>query len=241
MNYCVKLEEFEGPLDLLLHLVKESNVDIHKIDISKITEEYLEYINGIEEININNSAEYLVMAATLMEIKSKSLLPKEKKDNDTDEEEEDPREVLIEKLIQYQKYKEITKDFKELEEKRMDIHTKAPSNINELVGEKLVNDSGVTVNDLMQALIGFMERKNMEKPITTKVTNKEYSVRLRKNSIKNYLKEKGSAMFTDLFQEYNKSYIVVTFMSILELANEDDIILKQDKNFDNILIELKVK
>ena len=241
MNYCVKLEEFEGPLDLLLHLVKESNVDIHKIDISKITEEYLEYINGIEEININNSAEYLVMAATLMEIKSKSLLPKEKKDNDTDEEEEDPREALIEKLIQYQKYKEITKDFKELEEKRMDIHTKAPSNINELVGEKLVNDSGVTVNDLMQALIGFMERKNMEKPITTKVTNKEYSVRLRKNSIKNYLKEKGSAMFTDLFQEYNKSYIVVTFMSILELANEDDIILKQDKNFDNILIELKVK
>ncbi len=240
MNYCIKLEEFEGPLDLLLHLVKESNVDIYKINISEIADQYMEYIKGIDEININNSSEYLVMAATLMEIKSKSLLPK---DNilDNEEEEEDPKEVLIEKLVEYQRYKEITKSFKKLELDRMDIYTKAPMNLSSVCEEKITNDTGVTATDLMQALVDFLERKNMEKPINTKVTNREYSVRKRKQDIKKYLLDKGRAVFTDLFSEYNKSYIVVTFMSILEMANEDDIILNQDKNFGDILIELKVK
>ena len=240
MDYCVKLEEFEGPLDLLLHLVKESNVDIHKINISKITEEYLKYINGIENLNINNSAEYLVMAATLMEIKSKSLLPKDD-NNIIEEEEEDPKELLIERLIEYQKYKEITKNFKELELERKDIYTKAPENLSNICNEKIKNDTGITTNDLLEAFMNYLERKNLEKPITTRITTKEYSVQKRKKEINNYLHKNGKVKFTELFKEYNKSYIIVTFMSILEMANEDNITLKQDNNFADILIELKVK
>ena len=238
MNYCIKLEEFEGPLDLLLHLVKQSNVDIYKINISKITDQYMEYISKLDEININNSSEYLVMAATLMEIKSKSLIPKDE-DDLVVEEEEDPREVLIERLVEYQKYKEITKNFKELELDRRNIYTKAPMKISN--NYKITNDSGITVNDLMEALVNFQIRKDMEKPIITKVTSKEYSVVKRKKDIKNYLKNNGKAKFTDLFFEHNKSFIVVTFMSILEMANEDDIILNQDSNFGDIYIELRVK
>ena len=242
MNYLIKIDEFEGPLDLLLHLVKESNIDIQDIKIIEITEQYLNYIHKMEQLNINVASEYLVMAATLMEIKSKSLLPEDKtKEEESEDDEEITREILIKKLIDYEKYKEITKNFKELEESRREIYTKAPSKISEITNQKLVNDTNVTIDDLMLAFTKYLERKDKEKPITTKVTNKEYSVNKRKNDIKRILSTNKKALFTDLFNEYNKSYIVVTFMSILELAKEEEIIIKQESNFDDIYIELKVK
>ena len=241
MDYLIKIDEFEGPLDLLLHLVKESNIDIHDIKIIEITEQYLDYINKMEELNINVASEYLVMAATLMEIKSKSLLPKDDVNEEDVEDEEVSREALIQKLIDYEKYKEVTKSFKELEVSRREIYTKAPSKLNELTDQRIVNDTNITIDDLMDAFAKYLERKDKEKPITTKVTNKEYSVRKRKNDIKTFLKDKKKALFTELFDEYNKSYVVVTFMSILELAKEDDITITQEGNFENIYIELKVK
>ena len=241
MEYCIKINEFEGPLDLLLHLVKESNIDIYDININEITTQYLDYIQKQEELNIDVSSEYLVMAATLMEIKSKSLLPSEKKQEEEIDEEEISRESLIQKLVDYQRYKEITKDFKELELNRKNIYTKAPSKLNEMLDTKFVNDTDTTVDDLLKAFTLFLERKNMEKPITTKITSKEYSVRKRKSDIKSYLLTKGKAEFSELFTIHSKSFIVVTFLSILELAKEDEVILNQESNFDKIYIELKVK
>ena len=241
MEYCIKINEFEGPLDLLLPLVKESNIDIYDININEITTQYLDYIHKMEELNIDVASVYLVMAATLMEIKSKSLLPNNNETIENTDEEEVSREQLIQKLIDYQKYKEITKDFKELELNRKTIYTKAPSNLNEMLDTKFVNDTDTTVDDLLKAFTSFLERKNMEKPVVTKVTSKEYSVRKRKNDIKSYLKTKGKAEFNELFTTYSKSFIVVTFLSILELAKEDEILLAQEANFDKIYIELKVK
>ena len=241
MEYCIKINEFEGPLDLLLHLVKESNIDIYDINISEITVQYLDYIHKMEELNIDVASEYLVMAATLMEIKSKSLLPSEKKQEEDIDEEEVSRETLIEKLVEYQRYKEITKDFKVLEEERKTIYTKAPSKLNEMLDTKFVNDTDTTVDDLIKAFTMFLERKNMEKPITTKITTKEYSVRKRKSDIKSYLLTKGKAEFSELFAIRSKSYIVVTFLSILELAKEVEVMINQESNFDKIYIELKVK
>lgn len=242
MDCCIKINEFEGPLDLLLHLVKESNIDIYDININEITEQYMTYIHKMEQLNIDIASTYLVMAATLMEIKSKSLLPdKRAKEEGIEEEEEVSREALIQRLIEYQKYKEITKDFKSLEKERKSIYTKAPSKLNEMLEQKFENDSNITIDDLMTAFTKFLERKNMEKPIHTRVTSKEYSVKKRKKDIKTYLESKKKAEFSELFTTYNKSYIVVTFMSILELAKEEDIILTQEANFDKIFIELKVK
>ena len=240
MEYLVKIEDFEGPLDLLLHLVKESNIDIYDINIESITEQYLEYIHHWEDLNINVASEYLVMAATLMEIKSKSLLPHKEENIDDEESEEENRDTLIQKLIEYEKYKEITKDFKKLELDRKEIYTKAPEKLNELMDQKFINDTNTTVEDLTNAFLEFLKRKNMEKPIITKVTNKEYSVKKRKDDIKNLLFQRKKLEFTELFQDYNKSYIIVTFLAILELVREDSVTVTQDGNFSKITIEQKV-
>ena len=242
MDYTIKINEFEGPLDLLLHLIKKSNLDIYDISIDEITKQYLDYINAMENLNINIAAEYLVMASELMEIKSKMLLPNQKTEDIVEEEDEEiSRENLIQRLIEYQKYKSITTDFKKLELMRKKIYIKSPENITNLYHKEITNDGSTTIDDLVSAFEKFLERKEKEKPLSTKVTNKEYSVRKRKNSIKNYLQEKGKAEFTELFEEYNKSYIVVTFMSILELAKEEEISIIQDSNFSKIYLELKVK
>ena len=241
MEYVVKIDEFEGPLDLLLHLIHESNIDIYDINISDITYQYMEYIHRWEKLNIDIASEYLVMAATLMEIKSKSLLPcKEEENEDVDSDEVESRDSLIRRLVEYEKYKEITKDFKELEIKRKDFYTKAPEKINVMFNEKFVNDTDTTVMDLKNAMLDFLKRKNMEKPIHTKITNKEYSVKKRKDDIKKFLSKSGKVSFNKLFDKYNKSYIIVTFLAILELAREDNIVLNQDSNFGEIVIEQKV-
>lgn len=235
MDYSIKIDAFEGPLDLLLHLIKEKNVDIYDISIEEITKSYLDYINKMEELNINVASSYLVMAAELMEIKSKSLLPKVESEEDN-EEEEVSRENLINKLVEYKKYKEMTEVFKELEINRNNIYIKPPENINNYVNNEIYNEE-IEIDKLVEAMKSFLSRKELEKPLKTKITNKEYSVKERKNSIKNILRNKKRVEFTELFEEYNKSYIAVTFLSVLELAKEHELKISQDKNFDNIFIE----
>ena len=235
MDYNIKIDAFEGPLDLLLHLIKENNVDIYDISIEEITKSYLDYINKMEELNINIASSYLVMAAELMEIKSKSLLPKVENEEDN-EEEEVSRENLINKLVEYKKYKEMTEVFKELEINRNNIYIKPPENINNYVNNEIYNEE-IEIDKLVEAMKNFLNRKELEKPLKTKITNKEYSVKERKNSIRNIIRNKKRVEFTELFEEYNKSYIAVTFLSVLELAKEHELKISQDKNFDNIFIE----
>ena len=241
MDYSIKINEFEGPLDLLLHLIKQSNIDIYDIEISEITKQYLDYINKMEELNINIASSYIVMAAELMEIKSKSLLPKKEDEEEIEDEEVVSKENLINKLIEYKKYKEMAPSFKELETNRQNIFVKSPEKLNNYLDEKITNDGDASVDDLIDAFKKFLERKNLEKPITTKITNKEYSVKERKHNIKNILREKKKVLFTELFEEKNTGFIIVTFLSILEMTKEKEIIIKQDINFSDISIELKVK
>lgn len=239
MNYSIKINEFEGPLDLLLHLIKESAIDIYDISIEDITKDYLDYINSMEKLDIEVESSYLVMASELLLIKSNSLLPKEKSELDNEEEDEEiTRENLINRLIEYQKYKELTKKFKKLESKRHDIYTKSPSNMTNITDTKLKNDTDISIDDLVEAFQKFLIRKDQEKPLNTKITNKEYSVKLRKKDIKTYLLNNKRAEFTELFDNYSKDYIIVTFLSILELVKEQEIDLEQEHNFAPIYIEL---
>ncbi len=236
MDY-ISINNFEGPLDLLLHLVKESNIDILDIKVEEIAEKYLEYIKHEEEININISSSYLVMASELMYLKSKSLLPNTKKEEKEDEEEELTKETLINKLIEYQKYKEMTTIFKNLEENRKKIYIKSPEKESNYIDTKVVGASNI--EELTNALKIFLERKEKEKPLETTITQKEYSVKERKNSIKGVLKIKKKVYLEELFEEYNRPVVVVTFLSILEMVKEKEISIIQDKNFDKILIELR--
>lgn len=234
MHYEIKINEFEGPLDLLLHLIKKSNIDIYDISLEEITNQYLDYINSMKELNLDIASEYLVMASELLEYKSKSLLPK--KESAVDEYEEDPKEELIKRLVEYKRYKEITSAFKELESIRSNIYTKSPSNVNEY-SEKKLDSGSMSADDLISAFRKFMERKEFEKPINTKITTRELSVSERIDGIRNILKTKKSINFVDLFDNYNKSYIVVTFLSILEMSKNKEITIVQDNNFSGILIK----
>ena len=241
MDYSVKIDEFEGPLDLLLHLIKQSNINIQDIDISVITAQYLDYINKMDELNIDVAASYLVMAAELMEIKSKSLLPRTEEESTEEDDEEVSKERLINKLIEYQKYKDMTSTFKDLELERQKIYIKSPEKISNYIDNTITNDGDTSIDDLVNAFKGFLERLDREKPITTKITNKEYSVKSRKQGLRKLLKEHPRVKFTELFEETNTPYIVVTFLSILEMTKEKEIVLRQDGNFKDIIIEREVK
>ena len=239
MNYKIKINDFEGPLDLLLHLIKQSDIDIYDLKIEEITRQYLDYIRAMENLNLSIATEYLVMSAELIEMKSRVLLPKTKV-ADEDEYVEDPKEALIKRLLEYQKYKEVTTEFKKLEDERQAIYTKLPENLNEYVEDTPVNlESDLSVSDLLNAFEKFMDRKKQMEPLNTTVTTKELSVRDCSDSIKAKLKKYKHLQFEELFENYSKNYVVVTFLSILELARKHEIIIKQSDNFDIIYIELK--
>lgn len=238
MDYKFVINDFEGPLDLLLHLIKTSEMSIYDIKIEKITKQYLDFINSMENMNLSIASEYLVMASELIEIKSRMLLPN-KKDMDEDEYEEDPRENLINRLIEYKKYKDMIDTFKVLEEERQDIFTKEPINLSKYRTEEVTNDGGLSLDDLLNALNNFLKRKEDEKPISTKITKKEISVKDRTVQIRNILSKKKKVSFYDLFEVKTKEYVVVTFLSILEMAKYGEINIVQEGNFDNIVVNLK--
>ena len=131
--------------------------------------------------------------------------------------------------------------FKDMESDRQKIYVKSPEKISNYVDNIIKNDNDTSVDDLVAAFKKFLERIDKEKPITTKITNKEYSVKERKKGIRNILRERKKVLFTELFEEKNVSYIVVTFLSILEMTKEKEITIKQDNNFNDITIAWREK
>ena len=233
MEYKFTINDFEGPLDLLLHLIKESNINICDINIVEITEQYLNFIEKEQNLNLNIASEYLIMAAELIEIKSKMLLPKQEKNID---EETDIKENLINKLIEYNKYKGIIPQLKELNNERNTIYTKSPENLNYLEKEKVNNESS-ELHILLDAFNKFLNEQKDNEPLKTTVTKKEYSIEKRNKEIKNILRKKNIINFIELFDTITKEYIVITFLSILDLAKKNEIIIEQDKNFKNIILK----
>ena len=228
--------DFEGPLDLLLHLLKQSKMDIANIKIVEITEQYLNFLKEMEEMNLDIASEYLVTAAELIEMKSRYLLPKPPKE-DTDEYGESAEEELKKRLLEYQKYKSSVSSFKELEQNRSNYYTKTPEKREVYTNEKLENTENLTAYDLLNALSKLLERKEYSKPLNTKITKKELSVSDRVAKIRNILKKEKRVEFLSLFEELTRPYIVVTFLGILEMAKDNEIILKQDTNFGTIILE----
>lgn len=232
----LKLLDFEGPLDLLLHLIKESKMDIFDIQIEEITNQYLSYLHTLEVIDLETASVYLPLASELMEIKARMLLPR--KEVEVQEEVEDPREELVRRLLEYEAYKEITKTLKEKEADRSQVHTKLPSSLEPYMDTENNITTDVTLDDLMDAFRKFLKRKNEEKPLSTKVTMREITVSSRKLEIKSFLKTRKQAKFTELFRDTSKPYIVATFLAILEMARESALKITQDHLFDEIIVEV---
>ena len=228
--------DFEGPLDLLLHLIKKSKMEIFDIEISEITRMYLNYIEEMTDMNLDIASEYLVMASELIEMKSRKLLPN-KKDEEEDAIEENPEEELKRRLVEYKKYKESTEVFRSLEENRANYYTKAPESLKQYSSEKLENDGSVGIFDLLDAFQKLLERQEYNKPKNTKITRKELSVKERVAKIRDILKVHKKLNFIELFDDFSKPYVVVTFLSVLEMAKNREINIKQDNNFSDIYLE----
>lgn len=237
MELEFRINDFMGPLDLLLHLIKDSKMDIMNIEIEKITTQYMNYINSQEKMNLEVSSEYLVLASELLEIKSKMLLPSVKSE-DCEDEENDPREELVNRLLEYQAYKDITKVLQEKELLRKEIYTKTPENVSNYVCEVHEIHADVTLDDLVNALKKYYQRKLESKPLKTKVTVNEISVSSRRSDIKSILKDKKRISFFELFPVVSKDYIVATFLAVLEMAKSRELIIKQDRAFEDIVCEV---
>jgi segregation and condensation protein A len=243
--YQVKIDAFEGPLDLLLHLINRLEIDIYDIPVAQITEQYLIYIKNMSELKLDVASEFLVMAATLLAIKSKMLLPKHEEifdEEDTDISfEEDPRDELVERLIEYRKYKEAAQDLKFMEEERGLMFTKAPSDLSDFAKEKQPErtELNVSLYDMLAAFQKLMRRKKLQRPMATKITRQEISIEKRMTEImEELIKLKVRKNFKDLFPFPEKEHIVVTFLAILELIKRKEIDVEQLENFGEIFVEV---
>ena len=232
----IKINDFVGPLDLLWHLIKAHKMDIYDINIEKITKEYLSFINEHKELTIDGASEYLVMASELIHLKSKLLLNKNDEEEDA-EYEINTEDDLRNRLIEYEKLKAAADRLVELEDKRKEVLTKLPSNLSEYADKSVKLSSDITLDDLLKAFEGYLNRKKLDEPVNKAVTKRELSVEDRCLSIKRYLHNRGKVNFLDLFDEVDKPYVIVTFLGILNLVKSREAVISQEYNFGDIFIE----
>lgn len=232
----IKINDFDGPLDLLWHLIKAHKMDIYDINIEKITKEYLSFINEHKELTIDGASEYLVMASELIHLKSKLLLNKNDEEEDA-EYEINTEDDLRNRLIEYEKLKAAADRLVELEDKRKEVLTKLPSNLSEYANKSVKLSSDITLDDLLKAFESYLNRKKLDEPVNKAVTKRELSVEDRCLSIKSYLHNRGKINFLDLFDEVDKPYVIVTFLGILNLVKSREAVISQEYNFGDIFIE----
>lgn len=231
MAFEASIQKFSGPLDLMLHLIKEEKLDIFDLDMERLCDQYLKYINEMMDLKLEVESEYLVELAMLVEYKSKKLLPKREDDEENTALEEDPKEKLVRRLLEYQRYKEVSLKLETLYLERQLQYAKSLSDTESLVkdnGEKLNGE----VRDLWRAMNKVMRRLQLSKPLSTKLTTKEVSVEDRILMIK--------ARFNDLDEVFNFKKLVedcenlhdfvVTFLGILDLAKNHILSFEVDAN-----------
>lgn len=213
-------------------------MDIYEINVESITKQYLSFINEAKELSMDVASEYLVMAAELIHLKSRLLLNKKDDVEEDSEYEINSEEDLRNKLLEYERVKEVTNSFKELEDKRSEFYTKLPSDLSEFRTQETLIQGEVDIDDLLNAFELFLARQKLSKPLNTKITKRELSVTERTSQIRNILKREKKCEFTSLFEEVTKPYVVVTFLSILEMSKNKELKISQDKSFGSIMLEM---
>lgn len=247
MGIPVKLQVFEGPLDLLLHLIDKNKIDIYDIPIVEITNQYMEYIQQMQEQDLNVMSEFLVMAATLLDIKCKMLLPVEVNE---DGEEEDPRQELVEQLLQYKMYKYMSYELRDRQldgERLLFKEETIPDEVKEYQEpvdlDKLLD--GVTLSRLNTIFKDVMRRQQSKiDPVRSKfgtIEKEEVTVEEKMDFVTNYIETHKTFSFRELLvNQKSKLQTVVTFLAILELMKMGSITVMQENTFDDILITSKI-
>ncbi len=247
MGIPVKLQVFEGPLDLLLHLIDKNKIDIYDIPIVEITNQYMEYIQSMEREDLNVMSEFLVMAATLLDIKCRMLLPKEVNE---EREEEDPRQELVEQLLQYKMYKYMSYELRDRQTDGEHTIYKEPSipeevleyvepvNLDELL-------DGLTLAKLNQVFQDVMQRQASKiDPVRSKfgkIEKEEVTMPEKLNYVQSYARTHRRFSFRELLvAQTSRVHVVVTFLAILQLMKEGVIVIRQEQPFDDIMIDSNI-
>ncbi|UOF89878.1 segregation/condensation protein A [Fodinisporobacter ferrooxydans] len=243
MEYQLHLDAFAGPLDLLLHLIEKNELDIHDIPIAQVTEQYLQYLRAMQELQLDVASEFLVMAATLLEIKSSILLPRPAPASfelslDLDMEDYDPRTELMERILEYKKYKYLAQHLKEREVHRSHIFSRTPEDLTVFAQ---ANDSNpvtnVTLFDLLSAFQKALDQISFEEP-HVEMERDEISLTERMFEIRMVLQQARSVRFSELFADAKRrTQVVVTFLALLELMKNKHVVCVQQRLFDDIEIQ----
>ncbi|RIL73082.1 segregation/condensation protein A [Staphylococcus devriesei] len=233
--YEVKLDAFNGPLDLLLHLIQKYEIDIYDIPMKSLTEQYMQYIHAMKQLEINGASEYLVMASELLMIKSKMLLPQQEID---DEIVEDPREELVGRLIEYQNYKQYTELLNDMKKERELYFTKPPTDLSHLEKDATW-DANQTI-DLTELIVAYQRVRNrvaINAPKSVEITKESFTIQQATEKVSLQLQKQSSFNFFSLFTFHEPIEQVVThFLAILEMSKSGLINIEQSKSFDDINI-----
>ena len=241
--YKVTLGVFEGPLDLLLHLIRSNEIDIYDIPIAKVTEQYLAYLSLMESLDLEVAGEWLVMAATLLEIKSRMLLPEDPVAQAEEDEKIDPRLELVERLIEYERFKGAAEVFREREEERSRMFARGAVEVEFDLRPKF-DLSDITAVDLLAALQRILLDTDDDQEPVTSIQRRKVSVRMRMREVWKKVSEAegGKLKFEDLFDEdVTRVDVVITFLALLELLKQRRVRVKQSGAFAPIHIVPQVE
>lgn len=232
----IKLNDFEGPLDLLLHLIRQSKMDIYDIQIEQITQQYFQYLKSMKEHQLEVAGEYFVMAATLMNIKSRMLLPQPEVEIENESpEEEDPRQELVDQLLEYQRYRKAAAHLKDKADYRQTEYTRPAMHVPEELITKRV-EPGITLGQLQKAFQEVINRHRFTMPVRETVAAEKVSVSQRMKQVFNQVSD-SPVRFEDLFdQDITRDNLVTTFLAILELTKHQAVSVHQENIFGKIIL-----
>ena len=244
MTYTIKLKKFEGPFDLLLFFIERDELDIYDIPIAKITEDFLAYIRQMESLNIDMASEFILVAATLMRIKAKMLLPRKALDEAGNE--VDPRQELVDRLIEYRRYKDVIEELRKLEaDESLRFPRGNPSDeLQEIANRALVDLEleSLDLYKLLQSFMRVMERSTSSKKTLHTIARYDYTVKGQQDYIYRKLTEQPKQDFESLFSHLeNRVHAIVTFLALLELLNLQKLKIVETDKINQFWVELPDK
>ena len=240
-GYTIKIQQFEGPFDLLLFFIERDELDINDIPISKITEDFLHYIKELEKLNIDVASEFILVAATLMRIKAKLLIPR--KEIDEEGNEIDPRDELTQKLLEYKQYKEIIDELRDLEQSQSSKHNRGnvSKELKQIANKALV-DSELESFDLFKLLKTYqkvLDRfENRKREVVHEIVSYNYTIQNQQAHIVKRISTGSRSTFMDIFKGLeNRVHAIVTFLALLELLNLQRVVITQGEGFNNFWVD----
>lgn len=234
-GYKVKLDAFEGPMDLLMHLIEKNKIDIYDIPIASLTQQYMDYLDQFKEFNMEIASEFLVMAATLLQIKSRMMLPKPPKE-DVEEEEEDPRRELVQRILEYRRFKQVSTVLAEMAQSQERFYAREPLSL----PVRHLPPENLSLELLLEAFQMVLEVKDELRIPDVLVAPEEYNIHDKMADIMSLLnRANGKLLFSEAFRSGTRSELVVTFLAMLELIKLKAIVVRQQRLFAEIYISVK--